>query len=450
MKEQTPRPTAELLRDTVLDEAALYFVSYDGLVNNNAFQRHGVLTYQGYQYAAWYGADRRAVIARRPKDGEAWERVALPHELTVDDSHNVICIGISPQDNRLHVLMDSHSSEFYYTRSALGPTLSFAPISTTLGTLPLTSQFTYPQFAVSPSGRLQLLYRAGISGDGCAALAEYDDGVWTDLGAWSSNTGTYTNANGSSDARNLYVHGIDYGPDGRLHVFGTWREQNRAVLTGGAAYTGGITNHDIVYVYSLDEARTWHNTAGDLVSRTGATTPLVAIHSPVVVAPLSPDHALMNQESQTTDSRGRPHALVSYVPNAPATDYVADRVRDGRVHHLYQDSSGNWQLTEIPVPLRSTQRSQLLFDCHDNAYALLPYGRIAAASATSAWTDWTTLFDGTQSLDAFGEVVPDHTRVAQDGVLSFMYQRKSAGTIPSALHMIDFRLPGRPGGRSGR
>jgi hypothetical protein len=38
-------------------------------------------------------------------------------------------------------------------------------------------------------------------------------------------------------------------------------------------------------------------------------------------------------------------------------------------------------------------------------------------------------------------VVVDETRVAQDGVLSVMYQEKSTGTTPSPLHAVDFRLP---------
>jgi hypothetical protein len=50
------------------------------------------------------------------------------------------------------------------------------------------------------------------------------------------------------------------------------------------------------------------------------------------------------------------------------------------------------------------------------------------------------LFDGS-GLNAFGEVVIDETRVAQDGVLSVMYQEKSSGTTPSALRVVDFRLP---------
>jgi hypothetical protein len=448
-----PDPSAAPLRDTLLDGSALYFVSYDGLVNNNAFQKHGVLTYAGYQYAVWYDADRRATIGRRRTNGDAWASVALAHKLTVDDSHNVICAGISPQDGRIHILMDSHSSSFFYVHSAAGladgaaawSADSFGTTETTLGGVELTPEFTYPQFVVAPSGRLQLSYRTGISGNGCAALAEYDDGSWTDLGAWSGNAGLYTNSYGSSAARNLYLHGTDYGTDGRLHVFGTWRERDRVVLRSADAANGGLTNHDTVYVYSNDEGRTWRNASGTEIGRTGSSL-LVSVESAgLVVDPLGPHHALMNQESQAIDAHGLPHALVSYVPDRymdRVTDYVRDRVRHARAFHVYQDASMTWHKDEIPVPLNSSQRSQLVFDRYDNAYAVLPYGRIVAASAESGWQDWTVLYDGTYTLAAFGEVVVDHTRVAQDGVLSFMYQRKSTRTIPSPLHMIDFQLAG--------
>jgi hypothetical protein len=35
----------------------------------------------------------------------------------------------------------------------------------------------------------------------------------------------------------------------------------------------------------------------------------------------------------------------------------------------------------------------------------------------------------------------DETRLAQDGVLSIMYQQKSSGTTPSAIRVVDFALP---------
>ncbi|MGP3971600.1 BNR repeat-containing protein [Streptomyces sp. 6N223] len=444
-------PSATLLADSVLDPTALYFVSYDGLVNNNAFQRSGLLTHNGHQYAVWYAADREATVARRALGSDTWETVTVGHALTVDDSHNVICAGVSPADGRLHLVMDAHSSGYFYVKSVEGLVSSpadhawtpeaFGPVQTSLDGVTLTSTLTYPQLIVAPSGALQLSYRTGVSGNGQAALAEYDPeaGTWADLGAWSSATGTYTTEYGSSSARNLYLHGLNYGGDGTLHVFGTWREQSTAVTCGA-----NLTNHDTVYVRSADQGRTWTNAAGTAVGTTGSSS-LVSVSSPgLVVDPLSPDHALMNQESQAVDSAGRPHALISYVPGRfgqCVTDYVSGRIANAYPFHVWQDGAGAgaWHKTEIPFALGSSQRSQLLLDAHDNAYAVMPYGRIAAASAESGWSDWAMLFE--EDLNAFGEIVTDYDRIAVDGVLSFLYQESSTGTTSSPIHVIDFQLP---------
>ncbi|MCC5479216.1 BNR repeat-containing protein [Streptomyces barringtoniae] len=444
-----PGPSVSRMSTTLLDSRAVYFVSYDGLVNNNSFQKNGLLTYRGYQYAAWYTATGNAVVARRAAGAGTWSTVTLSHVLKASDSHNVVSMGVSQADGRLHLTMDSHSDGFFYVKSVAGlldnpastpwspPVLG--PVRTSLDGLALTSQFTYPQFVSTPEGRLQLSYRAGVSGDGRNALAEYDGSSWTALGEWSGSTGTYTSSHGSSTARNMYLHGIDYDTGGRLHSFFTWREQNAAVMCS----SGGITNHDTGYVYSTDRGRTWRNDAGTLVGTTG-TPDTVSVTDPgLVVDPLGPDHSLMNQESQWTDSAGLPHAIISYVPGRfgrCTTDYVADRTAHGRAFHLRKNSSGSWTKTEIPVPLDSSQRTKLILDKYDNAYAVLPHGRVAGASRSSGHTDWTLLFDG-GGLNAFGEVVIDEMRARSDNVLSFMYQEKSTGTTPSALHVVEFSLP---------
>ncbi|ATL86917.1 hypothetical protein DNK48_09360 [Streptomyces malaysiensis subsp. malaysiensis] len=313
----------------------------------------------------------------------------------------------------------------------LGAATPYAGADTSTG----AGSVAAPGPAVSKLAETQL----EVSGNGRNALAEYDGSDWTALGAWSSATGTYTSEHGSSTARNMYLHGIDYGPDGRLHAFYTWREQSSAVMCAG----GGLTNHDTGYAYSSDRGRTWRNATGAVVGTTGGSDTVAVGDAGTVVDPLGPDHSLMNQESQATDSAGLPHALISYVPGRfgqCTTDYVADRTANGRTFHLFKDASGTWKKTEIPVALGSSQRSHLVFDRYDNVYAVMPYGRIVAASKSSGWTDWKTLFDGS-GLNAFGEVVVDDTRLAQDGVLSYLYQRKSSGTTPSALRVIDFALP---------
>lgn len=237
----------------------------------------------------------------------------------------------------------------------------------------------------------------------------------------------------------MYLHGIDYDVNGRLHAFFTWREQNGAVMCNG----GGITNHDTGYVYSTDRGRTWRNNAGTLVGTTGGSDTVGVTDAGLVVDALNPDHSLMNQESQATDSTGLPHAIISYVPGRfgqCTTNYVTDRTNNGRAFHLRKNAPGNWTKTEIPIALGSSQRTKLILDKYDNAYAIMPFGRIAGASKSSGYTDWTLLYDGS-GLNAFGEVVIDETRVSQDGTLSVMYQEKSSGTTPSALHVVDFRLP---------
>ncbi|PSL55881.1 putative BNR repeat neuraminidase [Saccharothrix carnea] len=433
-------PSVTSVSDTLLDPAALYFVSYDGVVNNNSFQRDAILTHAGHQYATWYTGSRNAVVARRRLGGE-WERVVLPHRLSVDDSHNVISLGISPEDATLHVAMDTHDNRVFYVKSVLGPrwdSSAFGEVQRTLDGVEL-GDITYPQFVVTPEGVLQLSYRTGRSGNGVNELAEYRDGTWTRLGAWSSASGDYTAPNGAvSGTRNMYLHGLDYDGRGRLHAAFTWREGDSGVLSGGP---GGLANHDTGYVYSDDRGRTWRNDAGTVVGTTGG--PAVSVSSPgVVIDHLSPDRGLMNQEAQAVDSTGTPHVVISYVPERfvpVVSDYARQRTQYARTFHLTR-SGDTWTKREVPVPPHSTQRTKLAFDRADNAYLVMPRGRIVAASRASGWTDWTTVFTPT-SLNAFGEVNVDTKRVAVDGVLSVQYQQASTGTTPSPIRVADFRLP---------
>ena len=439
-------PVVTVLRDTQLDPTALYFVSFDGLVNNASYQQNAIVSFAGFQYAAWYTASRSAVVARRRLPTGAWETAILPHPLSTDDSHNSISLGISPADGRLHIAMDTHDTTVFYIKSEAGlvsaPTTRtwsaarFGAVQRTLDGVALGA-ITYPRFIVTPEQRLQLSYRTGRSGSGTMELAEYT-GTWRTLGKWSSATGGYTARGATSNARNLYLHGIAYGPDGRLHASFTWREDNTAILCN----TGGLANHDTGYVFSDDRGRTWRNNAGQLVATTGTATQ-VAVGSPgLVIDPLSVDHALINQESMTIDSTGAPHVIISYVPGRftqCVSDFTAQRRSSGRAFHLTRNAQGQWRKVEIPVALNAFGRSQIVLDSEDNAYVVLPFGRIVTASAASGWTDWTLRFDAA-TLGAFGEVVIDRSRVEIDGVLSILYQRSSSGTTPSPIRVIDVQI----------
>ncbi|KAG8688742.1 hypothetical protein FRC09_012751, partial [Ceratobasidium sp. 395] len=248
-------PTVTRQSSTQLDAKGIFFVSYDGLVNVESFQQSGVVSYNGYQYAGWYTSTRYAILARRQLPSGSWSTLQLPHQLSVDDSHNVVSIGISPSDGRIHIAMDAHSTKIFYSKSVANLAGSpssfswtasqFGAIQTTLDGLSITTQFTYPQFLITPDNKLQLVYRSAVSGNGVVQIAEYS-GSWSNLGGFTSATGTYTGPNGvTSTARNLYINGVTYSSSGRLHTSGTWRENNAGVLCA----SGGLANHDTIWLY---------------------------------------------------------------------------------------------------------------------------------------------------------------------------------------------------------
>ncbi|KAF9054828.1 hypothetical protein BJ165DRAFT_1337991 [Panaeolus papilionaceus] len=444
----TAAPTVSLLSNTVLDSNGIFFISYDGVVNINSFQLSGVLTYGNYQYAAWYTSSRTAILARRQLPSGSWSTLQLPHQLSTNDSHNVIALGVSPSDGRLHVALDCHSTQLYYTRSEAGLATSgaswaanrFGGITTTLGNLNIGNTVTYPQFVLTSDNILQFVYRSGVSGNGATQLAEYNGGSWSNIGSWASASGTYTSTNGkTSTARNLYIHGFKYR-NGRVHVTGTWREQNGAVMCNG----GGLTNHDTTYFYSDDKGRNWRNSAGNSIGTSGSK-PVNVNTGGIIVDSLNADHGLMNQESQDVDSAGQIHAIISYVPGRftqCVTSYQNDRIAYARPFHVYRSTNGAFTKMEIPWAINSVGRSQIVMDGQDNVYVVLPYVRIVTASKSSGWTDWTMAYDGVANgLNAFGEVTVDRARVSS-GVLSVMYQVKSTGTTPSAVRLVDFKLNG--------
>ena len=440
-------PSLTRVGDSLLDEAALFFVSFDGIVNNASYQQSGILTWAGYQYAAWYTADRSAVLARRQLPSGPWARLVLPHALTVNDSHNTISLGVSPDDGRLHVAMDTHDSPIFYVQSEAGLVSNpsarswvasrFGSVQRTLDGVELGT-ITYPRFLITPEGRLQFSYRTGRSGNGTMELAEYADGRWSKLGKWSSATGIYRAHGAASSTRNLYLHGIAYGPGDRQHATFTWREGNTAILCN----PGGLANHDTGYVFSDDRGRTFRNAAGQILATTG-TERRVSVESPgQIVDPLDADRALINQESQAIDSAGNPHVIISYVPGrftSCVTNFVEQRRTSGRTFHLRREPDGTWRKLEIPIPSGAFGRSRLVLDAQDDAHVVMPFGRIVSASQASGWTDWALTFDG-EDLRAFGEVLVDDSTVRSDGRISVLYQETSTGTRPSALRVVDFRL----------
>jgi hypothetical protein len=448
------------LDDHVLDPAARGVITFGNTANVASYQQEAILSYHGWQYTAWYHANRRAVIARRKLPTGRWQRTKLGIVLQADDSHNTIALAVTPSDGRLHAAFPTHDGPIRYTRTRAGvadrpsdvewtSSRLFEHVHTSWPGAPdAPTSLTYPRFELVRD-RMLLTYRKGRSADGEQVLLRYDDsraGTWTHLGSYTSRRGRYASPYGTSTHRSAYLHGFTADPrSGDLAITWTWREDPRIWCT-----RAGIGNHDIGYAVSHDSGTTWNNNAGRVIGRTG-TNDSIGIDDPHVVLPIPIGHGLINQEAQAFDHRGRLHVMSSRVPASVVAqrggcvrDFYPERRRFARPYHAWRDNAGTWHETRLPARLDSSGRSKLVFDRDDTGYAILPDARIMAATAASRWTDWQTVFaaPGTHNVS---ELTIDRSRIALDGVLTIGYQEPpTTPGAPSAYRIPDFRLGGVP------
>jgi hypothetical protein len=458
-------PGISLVRNTVLSSNATAVKSFDTNVNIASYRHQGILYYAGNQYVAWFnGNTRNAIVARRSFNQStlsvgAWQWAFVNFILAAGaDSHNVISMGISPNDGRLHLAIGQHDAQLFSIRttpnavtgatwdntvfggSASAPA---SPIAGLPGYSASTSQVTYPYFmnAADAARTLQFAYRTGSSGNGEMQLAEYNPsaGTWAYLGRFTAASGSYTQNGVTSTSRNAYPHGFTYDFNGRLHMSFTWRENLSTQFIPNCSAT--INNHDTLYIYSDDRGRTWKNSAGATVATTGSGS-VVGISSPgLVVDPLPVGRDLMNQETQIMDRNNLFHAIISYVPGRFQPTCATDRGQ-AQPFHLWRAANGTWTKTEIRPNGQDVNqgfdRSKVFFDTSNNIYVVLPDLRILGASAATQWTDWRLLFDG-RSLGNYGETIIDSNLTRVANAVSVLYLKNTSGTT-GELHVLDFRV----------
>lgn len=435
------------IEDRILDPAAHARITYENTVNVASYQQDGILTYNGYQYTAWYENDgpgpsqATAVIARRALPDGDWESTRLDYTLFSNDSHNTIALGVTPSDGRIHIAFPTHADVIRYTRSV--PVVASEPAAHEWSSLlfertkpqipgapEAPPTYTYPQFELVGDDVL-LTWRDGGSDNGRQALLRYDEnaaGTWSFLGRFTHNLGgPYDGGFGVSSSRYGYIHGFTADPAGDdLAITLSWREQTSAWCPGVEA----VGNHDLGYAVSGDGGLTWLNNAGTMVATTttGDTAGTITPFTPgIVVEPIGINTGLINQEGQAFDSEGRLHVITSRIPDEDlgpdgcADNFYPDRAALARPYHHWRDAEGAWHTAQLPFRSGSSGRAKIAFDADDNAYVVLPDTRIVAATAASGWTDWELVFSD-PAVDAVSELIVDRQLVREEGVLSVAYQ----------------------------
>jgi hypothetical protein len=465
-------PRVAFLQDSIVTTDACLMPSsapYGRAINAVSFQDRIIQTFQGYQYTAWYnisGSTQNVWLARRSVNGSrngAWEKVDTQSEFINGDEdawdgHNAITFGICPTDGTLHFAWDHHGNTLRYRRSVVGLCTTH---KTAWGANMMNPEqnwlvaarkpvtvVTYPQFSTAPNGGLVMNWRYGSSGNGDEMMRFYnpETGAWNEQVFFIARTGNY---NGSK-SRNAYVNGLNFGPDGKIHVTWTWRE--------GA----GSSNHDICYVYSADNGVTWCNTAGDVLANTSLKQTINLDSPGITIKPLDMRQLLLNQQAQAVDKDGRVHILMLHRREDPGYAYpnittAAYSTRGTAYYHYFRDPvSGVWSQRCLPptdYPVGS--RPKIGYDVSGNLYAVyLSYNTqadvvagglpgklvVASASKASQYTDWEVV--NTMDTIFYGEPVIDQDRLLSDNILSVYIQENSTdkGAVGTPLHVIDFAV----------
>ena len=108
--------------DSVVDANALTIDGGFGqAINGLSFQQDAVVTHRGFQYVGYYDGSRRVCLARRKLPAGPWRVVRFAdYEFKSNDAHNIISIGICPQDGTIHIAFDHHGHPLHYRASRPG------------------------------------------------------------------------------------------------------------------------------------------------------------------------------------------------------------------------------------------------------------------------------------------------------------------------------------------
>jgi BNR repeat-containing family member len=416
--------------EVLLTNAGLTIVSYGGYLNGESFQQDGIVSYNGYQYAAFWNTSRHVVLARKALPSGTWSTFEFTdYSLSADDAHNTISLGICPEDGTLHLSFDHHSNNLHYRKSVAGllanpstvawAAASFSVVSSSLVGSTTVALVTYPRFVTEPDGNKMLFEaRIGTSGSGDEYLWEYDAAThaWTSLGMYIS---------GTVDSINAYPHGLSYTRGGsRLHMSWCWRETPDA-----------STNHDLLYIYSDDHGRTWKNNSGAAVASTGSFF-VSKNSSGIKVWTVNQNRGLINQEHMAVDAAGIVHVLLSHMPDSQADDSNFDSARSkSQFFDYWRAASGTWTRTAMGLPVVASFRGKLAISSGNNVYAVLPDLRIAAASAASGFATWVVL-NIADSGRFFSDPLIDTARLVAEDKLTIFYPQKSS----SSIYVLDYTL----------
>jgi hypothetical protein len=402
-------------------------------VNTTIFRNDPVTSHRDRQYAAYYDADGRVVIATRTIGEKQWRTTRTELSGNVTDAHNVISI-IADGVGFLHLSWDHHDHPLRYVRSTAPGSLELTE------KLPMTGRnedrVSYPQFFRLPDGNLVFFYRDGASGRGNLALNHYDAKRqrWTQL---------HENLLSGEGRRSAYPQAC-VDATGGIHVSWVWRE------TPDVA-----TNHDLCYARSADGGRTW--TKSDA---TPYQLPITAASAEIASA-IPQKHELINQTSMCADDAGSPVIATYFRPPGERVPQYFIVHRDG--------GDGTWRTQQVtrrqtpftlsgggtkPIPISRPQvLARRRADGQTSVAMIFRDAERGSRVSISTCADLTKpdwqVQDLTDFPVGFWEPSYDHARWQRDGVLDLFVQASGQGDSetlqavkPQTAYVLELTPPG--------
>lgn len=250
-------------------------------------------TTDAHQYIAFYeGTTGTVTVGKRAIDSTSWSFFDLSSDgddvtgtAPINDVHYITSIAVD-DDGYIHVVANTYNdATISYMRST-------APNDITAWEAPTfthTGIASYTTFIQCSDGELLAMYRDGGSTNGRMWLSAYD----TETQTWANRVNIAED--GVGNVGNAYWNDIVVGPDGRIHLWWTWR----MALT--ANYPGNV---DVVYAYSDDNGATWRKKSDG----TAYTLPITAPGGEAVQSVAESGH-MLNQSGAAVDADGNPHSI---------------------------------------------------------------------------------------------------------------------------------------------
>lgn len=248
-------------------------------VNATIFRKNSIVSFQDWQYIAYYDENGFVVLGKRKLGSSQWELKTTVLKGNVSDAHNVISIMVDG-DGYLHMAWNHHNNRLHYVRSSVPGSLDLTE------ELPMTGKLeekvSYPEFYRLPDGNLIFFYRDGGSGNGSLVIDRYDlkSRQWTQI---------HSKLIDGQGQRSAYWQAC-VDTKGLIHLSWVWRETPDV-----------SSNHDLCYALSRDEGRTWQKSTGEPYE-----LPITAATAEYAFR-IPEKSELINQTSMFADRESRPY-----------------------------------------------------------------------------------------------------------------------------------------------